>query len=169
MEKVPGGKTGLIVRQIKAVGSGAGMKIVPEYVLDTGLLKELRAHEQQAAGELQSRGDWFLAAITTPSHRQCLTGSTQTEPLRIDSFLDGVLCPRAPRIFRLPAIPIYDFGRRQKGRMARPFGLAPQSALELRPRRALSSAKVSNSVAKNQRQTAQPGRKVASKRHLSIR
>lgn len=52
MTKIPGGKTGLIVRQIKAVGSGAGMKILREYVIDAGLLKELRAHEQQAAREL---------------------------------------------------------------------------------------------------------------------
>ena len=55
MAEIPGGKTGLIVRQIKTVGSGAGMKVLPEYVIDAGLLKELRAHEQQAAQEL---GQW---------------------------------------------------------------------------------------------------------------
>jgi hypothetical protein len=52
MAKVPGGRTGLLVRQIKVVGSGANQKLVPEYVVDTGLLREIRATAQQAAEEL---------------------------------------------------------------------------------------------------------------------
>jgi hypothetical protein len=55
--------------------------------------------------------------------------------------------PHTPRIFRFSAIPIHNRVQSRKGRTRRPFGLAPWSALELRPRIALPSAKVSNSVA----------------------
>jgi hypothetical protein len=53
---VPGGKTGLLVRQIKSIGFGQNNQTVEEYAVDTALLKELRAHEQQAAQEL---GQWL--------------------------------------------------------------------------------------------------------------
>jgi HAMP domain-containing protein len=43
--KVPGGTTGLLCRDLRC-------KDTPVYKLDTGLLAELRAHEQQAAQEL---------------------------------------------------------------------------------------------------------------------
>lgn len=55
MQKVAGGKTGLLTRRIKAIGSGPGMKLVPEYAVDTGLLRELREAEKQAAQEV---GQW---------------------------------------------------------------------------------------------------------------
>jgi DNA-binding XRE family transcriptional regulator len=55
MQDVPGGKTGLLVHQTKAIGTGANQTIIDEYAVDTGLLKELRAHEEQAAKEL---GQW---------------------------------------------------------------------------------------------------------------
>jgi hypothetical protein len=55
MAKVPGGTTGLLVREIRSVGSGPTAKLIPEYNLDAALLKEMRAHEQQAAQEL---GQW---------------------------------------------------------------------------------------------------------------
>jgi phage terminase small subunit len=55
MAKVPGGKSGFIVRQIKIIGTGANQRIVPEYVVDTGLAREIRAINQQAAEEL---GQW---------------------------------------------------------------------------------------------------------------
>ena len=51
----PGGGTGLIVRQIKSIGVGENNQVVEEYVIDTGLLSEMRAHEKQAAQEL---GQW---------------------------------------------------------------------------------------------------------------
>lgn len=47
----PGGRTGLIVRTEKQVGKATAV----EYAVDTGLLKELREHEKQAAQEL---GQW---------------------------------------------------------------------------------------------------------------
>lgn len=55
MATVPGGKSGLLVRQIKQIGSGESAQIVEEYKLDTGLLSEFREHEKQVAMEL---GQW---------------------------------------------------------------------------------------------------------------
>jgi len=55
MAKVPGGDTGLMVKQIKSIKLGKTSKVVEEYEVDTALLKELREHEKQAAQEL---GQW---------------------------------------------------------------------------------------------------------------
>ena len=52
---VPGGKTGLVIRQLKSIGMGRNNQTVEEFVVDTGLLSELRAHEKEAAQEL---GQW---------------------------------------------------------------------------------------------------------------
>jgi hypothetical protein len=51
----PGADTGLLTRTQKQIGSGDSAVIVEEYQVDTGLLKELREHEKQAAQEL---GQW---------------------------------------------------------------------------------------------------------------
>lgn len=53
--EIAGGGTGLLVRQKKMIGSGAAAQEIEEYAVDTGLLKELREHEKQAAQEL---GQW---------------------------------------------------------------------------------------------------------------
>lgn len=55
MQNVAGGKEGVMVRTRKVLGSGPGSKVVSEFAVDTGLLKELRDHEKQAAQEL---GQW---------------------------------------------------------------------------------------------------------------
>jgi hypothetical protein len=71
MVDVPGGDTGLLVRQVKNIqvadvwgGLDSDLqetkpskrtRLVEEYAVDTGLLKELREHEKQAAQEL---GQW---------------------------------------------------------------------------------------------------------------
>jgi len=55
IQDVPGGKTGLVIRQLKQIGAGREAQVVEEYAVDTALLKELRAHEQQAATEV---GQW---------------------------------------------------------------------------------------------------------------
>jgi len=55
MQHVPGGKTGLLVRQVKVIGTGRNAQRVEEYVVDVGTLRELRAIEQQAAQEC---GQW---------------------------------------------------------------------------------------------------------------
>lgn len=52
---VPGGKSGLLVRQIKQIGNGESAREVEEFKLDTGLLSEFREHEKQMAIEL---GQW---------------------------------------------------------------------------------------------------------------
>jgi hypothetical protein len=67
----PGGETGLVVRQLKAVGSGPAAQVVEEYPVDVALLreevalcKEMAAHERQAAQEL---GQWVeKVAPTSP-------------------------------------------------------------------------------------------------------
>lgn len=51
----PGAKTGLLVKTVKAIGTGKNQYEVEEWAVDTGLLRELRAHEEQAAKEL---GQW---------------------------------------------------------------------------------------------------------------
>lgn len=52
---VPGGSTGLMVHTYKMIGSGFTAQAVDEYGVDTALLRELRAHEEQAAKEV---GQW---------------------------------------------------------------------------------------------------------------
>lgn len=55
MSGVAGGQTGLLVHSFKMIGAGRDATTVDEYAVDVGLLKELRAHEEQAAKEL---GQW---------------------------------------------------------------------------------------------------------------
>lgn len=59
MAGVPGGSTGLLVRRVKGIGKGEDFERVEEYVVDDGLLRELREHERQAAQEL---GQWLERA-----------------------------------------------------------------------------------------------------------
>lgn len=56
MEAVAGGKTGLLVRKLKQIGAGDNAQVVEEYEVDTGLLSEIRKHEEHAAREL---GQWI--------------------------------------------------------------------------------------------------------------
>jgi hypothetical protein len=51
----PGGRTGLVVRQLKQVGSGMSAKTVEEFAVDVGTIKEIRGLHEQAAKEL---GQW---------------------------------------------------------------------------------------------------------------
>lgn len=51
----PGASTGLLYKTIKVVGSGKDQYEVEEWAVDTGLLREMREHEKQAAQEL---GQW---------------------------------------------------------------------------------------------------------------
>lgn len=57
MKNVPGGTTGLLVKQIKGIGKGDDFRVVEMYVVDGALLAELRAHEHHAAKELQQWTD----------------------------------------------------------------------------------------------------------------
>jgi hypothetical protein len=55
MQEVAGGTTGLLVRQVKVIGTGEHARTVEEYAVDTGLLSEMRQTEKQMAQEV---GDW---------------------------------------------------------------------------------------------------------------
>lgn len=52
---VAGWTTGLLVHTVKGVGRGEDFQLVDLFEVDTGLLRELREHEKQAAQEL---GQW---------------------------------------------------------------------------------------------------------------
>lgn len=55
LDGIPGGSTGLIVRQLKSVGFGENNTLVEEYAFDAALNRELRETLKQAAQEL---GQW---------------------------------------------------------------------------------------------------------------
>jgi hypothetical protein len=64
MQAVAGGPTGLLVRTVKSIGGGDNAQVVEEYAVDTGLLRELRELEKQAA---QDAGQWVdKVAPTSP-------------------------------------------------------------------------------------------------------
>lgn len=65
----PGGDTGLLVKTVKAVGPGKDIELIEEYGVDVGLLRELRAHEQQAAQEL---GQWTEKKELTGKNGQAI-------------------------------------------------------------------------------------------------
>lgn len=52
---VAGGTTGLIVHDLKGVGTGPAADVVDVYEVDVALLKEMREHSKQAAIEM---GQW---------------------------------------------------------------------------------------------------------------
>jgi phage terminase small subunit len=56
MAGIPGGSSGMMVRQLKKIGSGEDAEVIEEYAYDTGLSKELRGTLQQMA---QERGEWL--------------------------------------------------------------------------------------------------------------
>ena len=51
MKDVPGGRTGLVVKTVKAVGKGEDFRLVEHYEVDVGLLKAILEHERRAAEE----------------------------------------------------------------------------------------------------------------------
>lgn len=55
-QDVPGGTTGLLARTFKTIG-GRDPQIVEEFAVDTGLLREMREIEKQAAEDL---GQWVI-------------------------------------------------------------------------------------------------------------
>lgn len=56
MRDVPGGKTGLMVHDVKQIGGGEHAERVDLYEVDTALLQQILNHEKQAAQEL---GQWI--------------------------------------------------------------------------------------------------------------
>jgi len=55
MHKVPGGSTGLVTKQLKGIGKGDDFRVVEVFEVDTTLVRELRATQEQIAKEL---GQW---------------------------------------------------------------------------------------------------------------
>lgn len=76
MQSVPGGTSGLLIRTVKGVGGGENFQVVDEYAVDTGLLRELREVEKQAAQEM---GQW------TEKHEHT---AAESEPISLDATLD---------------------------------------------------------------------------------
>jgi len=52
MQDVPGGRSGLLVRKYKQIGSGDNVQLVEEYTVDAPLLKEVRELEKHVTEEL---------------------------------------------------------------------------------------------------------------------
>ena len=82
--EIPGGKTGLVVTEFKTIrvtddkGNDV-LKLVPEHVVDTGLMKERRENLKQAAQEL---GQW--------AEKQELTGK-DGEPIAVQHDVTAAL------------------------------------------------------------------------------
>lgn len=55
MADIPGGRTGMLVRGYKSIGSGESARQIEEYSVDGVLARELRDYAKQAAIEM---GDW---------------------------------------------------------------------------------------------------------------
>ncbi len=88
LAEVPGGTTGLVVHQVKAVGKGEDFQLIDLYQVDAGLLAELRAHEQQAAKEL---GQWSERV------NQQVTGSLTVGTMNLDNCDEAELRERLAR------------------------------------------------------------------------
>jgi hypothetical protein len=52
---VPGGKTGLITKTLKGLGSGDNFNVIEEYEVDCATVREIRALQEQVAGEVGQR------------------------------------------------------------------------------------------------------------------
>lgn len=70
-QEVAGGKTGLLAHTVKGIGSGGHFQLIDIWEVDTGLLRELRAHEEQAAKDL---GQWIDRKDVTGTQRLEITG-----------------------------------------------------------------------------------------------
>lgn len=83
-KKIPAGSiTGLLVRTAKSLGSGANAKVIIEYEVDTGLLREIRAIEQHSAQELGQWTEKSESLVRFPD----LKTATDDELLRIAADL----------------------------------------------------------------------------------
>ena len=66
MKDVPGGKSGLLVRRFKSVGSGENCREVEEYSVDAPLLKEVRELERHVTEELGQFNEGAAAGQSGP-------------------------------------------------------------------------------------------------------
>ena len=70
MQDVPGGKTGLLVRDRKTIGSGESAEVIDVFRVDVGLLRSLLEIEKQAAIET---GQWTEKREVTGTERKMIT------------------------------------------------------------------------------------------------
>ncbi len=77
----PGYSTGLLVRDVKAVGSGEGADLVDVFKVDTSLLAELRALERSAAEELGQIEKAQVTVNTAPTYILQVIGASEDIPL----------------------------------------------------------------------------------------
>jgi hypothetical protein len=76
--EAPGAGTGLLARSEKVIGAGDAAEHVVEWTVDAGLLRELRAHEEQAAKEL---GQWAeKREVSGPDGAPLVIGYTVIPP-----------------------------------------------------------------------------------------
>jgi len=67
----PGMGSGLVVHQTKQIGSGKYAQTIDEFAVDTGLMREIRAIQEQAAKET---GDWSENLNVTGTHTVRIIG-----------------------------------------------------------------------------------------------
>lgn len=91
MVDVPGGPTGLLVHQTKAVGAGKQQTLIDEYAVDTGLLRELRAHEEQAAKELGQWTDRSELTVALSEEIDKLAREFETTPEQVRADMAAML------------------------------------------------------------------------------
>lgn len=88
MADAPGGKSGLLARKRKMIGSGPLAREVVEYELDTGLLSEFREHEKQVAQELgqwqEGNGPQTNIMIVCPAGQQAPAVTLEPDAVVID-------------------------------------------------------------------------------------
>lgn len=104
MQTVAGGKTGLLVRHLKQIGGGETAQVVEEFEVDTGLLRELREHEKQAAIEL---GQWVRKMAPTDPTGEKEYGDGLTDEERRAEVVGilrrfGILAPDGPGVAPAP-------------------------------------------------------------------
>lgn len=85
MADVPGGRTGMLVRGYKSIGSGDNARTLEEYAVDGVLAKELREYAKQAAIEV---GDW--------AERREVTGKDGTPLIPVSEVLVNLPAEDAP-------------------------------------------------------------------------
>jgi hypothetical protein len=56
-DDAPGTNTGLMVKQVKQIGTGPNAVTIEEFQIDAALMKEIRAIQEQAAAELGQKVD----------------------------------------------------------------------------------------------------------------
>lgn len=83
MARVPGGKSGLLVRQWKKIGFGEDTEMVEEFAVDVGLLKELRELEKQGAVEA---GEWNEKSADSPTVNVTITNELKAAVIGHDEF-----------------------------------------------------------------------------------